>query len=166
MIPNDVRVVGQVQTRQFTLIPANVTRGVVTLERIRGFIEVYFDSAELASALENWFVHLMITLTPVRDGDIDLTSVLSPGNQADQENNRILWQRLYSPRAGTTITAPGALEKHESNFVGQEVDVKSKRRFARDSWGLSLVMDCNVAAESLHLGAASLRGLFRAGDGL
>ncbi len=166
LIPTAVRIAGTTQTRFVSLIPVNVLRGVVTLMRIRGQIEIFFNVAELAADFDNWRVHLSIQLTPARNGVVDGSSTLSASNSADQESNRILWQRIYYPRTGSTITAPGALEKHDSNYAGQEVDVKVKRRFDRATWALVLVMDVNEDAEGLHFGTSTLRGLFRSGDAL
>jgi len=73
---------------------------------------------------------------------------------------------MYLPDTGTTITSPGAIEKHTSTSAGMEVDVKSKRRFDRATWGLALVFDTNVDAEALHFITCSMRALFRTTDGL
>lgn len=165
-MPTAIRSVGAIDTKSRALVPANVLRGTVTLERIRGCLEVYFSSVELASSLDNWFVHMQIQLVPLRDGDANDAAVLSPSNAADQESNKIVWQRVYYPRAGTTITSTGALEMHESNYVGIKVDVKVKRRFDRATWALILVADCESNAFPLHLMAGQMRALFRAADGL
>ncbi len=161
-----MRVTGAVQTRFVSLIPVNVSRGVITLERIRGTFEVYFSSAEIADSLENWFVHLQIQLVPAENAAISVASVLAPSDSADQESNRIVWQRLYYPNSGTTITQPGALEMHTSTSAGMEIDVKVKRRFDRANWALALVYDCNLVSEALNLGCGQLRALFKSSDGV
>lgn len=148
------------------MVPVNVTRGVVTLERVRGTIEIYFDVAELTSNLDNWFVHMSLQLVPARDGAVDAASALSCNNAADQESNRIIWQRLYTPDTGGTITSPGPLERHTSVFSGQEVDVKSKRRFDRSTWALALVYVCDNVADGIHLFQGNMRALFRSSDSL
>jgi len=165
-INNAVRTTGNFQINFRALIPINVSRGTVTLERIRGNIDVYFDSVELASNFENWSVWMQIQIAPARNGAFTSPAILSPANAADQESNKILWQRLYYPRAGTTITSPSALEVHESNYVGIEIDVKVKRRFDRAMWGLILVVDCESTAIGIHHASGTLRGLFRTGDGI
>ncbi len=164
--PTTVRTVGLFQTRIVTMIPPNVTRGTVTVERIRGNLQVYFNSTELASSLANWFVFASIQLVMVQDGGILSGAALSPGNAADQESNKTMWNRLYYPRAGTTITSPGAVEVHESDHVHLEVDVKVKRRFDRATWALALVLEAETTAMTLHLMGGTLRGLFRSSDGL
>ncbi len=136
------------------------------MERVRGNLDLYFNSTELAAAFANWFVHLMVQLVPVQDGAIVTDSVLSAGNSADQESNRILWQRVYYPNSGTTITSPGAVELHDSNYRGQEVDIKVKRKWDRATWGLVLSYDGEAAAVDLHILAGHLRALFRTEDGI
>ncbi len=164
--PNLVRTVGVTETRMVAVMPVNVTRGVVTMMRVRGTIDIYFNSLELAAAFANWNVHMQLQVVPSRDGNLQTAAVLSPGNAADQESNRIIWQRDYLPRTGTTITSPGAIEVHESNYVGMEVDIKVKRRFDRAVWGLALVVDVEAAAADLHQVSGRLRALFKASDGL
>jgi len=149
-----------------TILPVNVSRGTLTMLRVRGTIEIYFGSAELASSLDNWFVHMTMQVVPARLGAIDTTSILTPNNANDQESNKIIWQRSYYPRAGTTITSPGALEVHESTAVGMEVDVKVKRRFERSNWALALVAQGETAAIDVHLCALRLRALFQSADGI
>ncbi len=165
-IPTLVRTVGAIETRIATLIPVSVTRGVVTMERVRGNLAVYFNSTELAAAFANWFVHLMIQLVPIQDGAIVTDSVLSAGNSADQESNRIIWQRLYYPNVGTTITGPAAVEYHTSQYSGQEVDIKVKRKWDRATWALVLSYDGEAAAVDLHILGGQLRALFRSSDGI
>lgn len=161
-----VRSAGVFDTSLIALIPVNVTRGVVTLERIRGNLDVYFDSTELAADLDNWPVFFSLQMVQARDGAIRASSALSPMNAADQESNKIIWQRRYYPGSGTTITSPGALERHTSNYFDMEVDVKSKRRFDRATWALALVVEAEAAAVDIHLMQGSLRGLFRTPDGV
>lgn len=161
-----VRIVGVTQTRFLTLIPVSVTRGTVTLERIRGTLAVYFSVTELAASFDNWPVHYQIQLVPARDGAITTEAILSPQNTADQESNRILWQRSYYPKSGGTITGAGAVELHESNYSGIEVDVRVKRRFDRATWALILVADVETTAGTLHVVGGHLRALFRAADGI
>ncbi len=161
-----VRNVGAVTTRFVTLIPVNVTRGTVTCVRIRGLIEVWFDATDLAVSLTNWPVMLSIQLVPVRNGAIEVNSILNTNNSADQESNRIMWQRQYYPTSGGTITGPGAVEFHSSNHAFVEVDVKVQRKFDRALWALILVAEIEADAESLHLMTAQLRALFKTGDGI
>ncbi len=164
--PLNIRNVGAFNTRAVALVPSNVTRGTLTMMRVRGTIFVYFSSAELAVAFANWPVHIQLQMVPARDGVINQGAVLSPQNSADQESNRIIWQRLYMPRAGTTITGEGAVELHESSAVALEVDVKVKRRWDRADWALALVSEVETGSVVLHQFGGYLRGLFATGDGL
>lgn len=166
VMPTVVRAVGNKQINLLTLLPVNVTRGAVTLERIRGTFEVWFNSTELSVDFANWPVHLQLQMVPANNGVIDTGAALSPGNAADQESNRIIWQRMYYPNTGTTITGPGAIEYHTSNYFGIEVDIKSKRRFDRSTWGLALVYEVEINAEALHQVSGQLRAIFRASDAL
>lgn len=161
-----VRSVGAFDTALITVIPVNVTRGTITLERVRGCFDVYFDSAELAASLDNWPVFVSLQMVQARDGAIRPSSALSPMNAADQESNKIIWQRHYYPDTGTTITSPGPLERHTSNYFALEVDIKSKRRFDRATWALALVVEAEAAAMDIHLCHGSLRALFRTSDGV
>ena len=166
VVAANVRIVGTIQTRIVALVPVNVTRSVVTLERIRGHLEVFFSVAELTADFDNWFVHAQLQIVPARNGVMAAISALSPGNAADQESNKIIWQRFYVPEAGFTITSPGALELTSSSSAGMEIDVKVKRRFDRAVWALALVIDTNVDAKALHHMSCSLRALFRTTDGV
>ena len=89
-IASNVRTTGTIQTRIVSLIPVNVTQGVVTLERIRGHLEIYFNEAELIADFDNWFVHMQIQIVPARNGVMAAIQALSPGNAADQESNKIV----------------------------------------------------------------------------
>ncbi len=164
--PLTVRTTGANDTIAVAVIPGSVTRGTVTLERVRGQMEVYFSSTELAAALANWPVVISLQVVQLVGGSIKASSSLSPMNAADQESNKIIWQRTYYPRAGTTITSPGGLEVHESSYVGIEVDIKVKRRFDRATWALALVCEAEAGAQLLHLTSGFLRALFRTGDGI
>lgn len=164
--PTVVRTVGSFQTRLATLIPANVTRGTVTMERVRGSVNIFFDPAELLADFANWSVFVTLQLVTVQSGAILPGAALSPRNAADQESNKIIWQRLYYPAVGATITGPGGLEFSPDNFAAIEVDIKVKRRFDRATWALALVIECETGAAVLHFMSGHLRGLFRASDGL
>ncbi len=170
MFPNAVRttVIGgaSFDTKFVTLIPANVTRGVVTLERVRGNVGVYFDALELGDAMVNWSVMMQLQLVMARNGAITSPAVLSPMNTADQESNKIIWQRRYYPVSSTSITRAGDREVISSNYRYQEVDIKVKRRFDRATWALAFVVEAEATALTLHMGYSSLRALFRSADGI
>ncbi len=157
--------VGSVNTRFVTLVPQNLTRGTITLERIRGHLAFYWDQAnDLAVDLDRWPIMVGIQLVPLRDGAIQNPSVLSMRNAGDLESNRILWRRTYMPDTGTTITSPGAIERTGCRYNNIEIDVKSRRRFDRATWALVMSMDIDV--DSVALASLELRGLFRSSDGL
>jgi len=166
VLSTDVRSTGAFNTRALTLIPINVTRGIVTMLRVRGELDIYFLSSELAAAFVNWPVHLSIQLVPARNGVFEAGAILSPQNSADQESNRTLWQRVYMPDTGTTITGPGAVEYHTSDKKGLEVDIKVKRRWDRAEWALMLVGEVEGVAIGLHQLSGYMRALFAAGDGV
>ena len=155
---------GNIQTRAVSLIPINVTRGVVTMLRVRGRLACYFDVDELTSNVSNWFVHYSIQLVPARNGVFQTAAVLTPTNSADQESNRIIWQRVYYPQSGGTITAPGPFEMHDS--AHSEVDVKVKRKWDRANWDLMLVADIEAGAGFRHLTCGYMRALFSTADGI
>ncbi len=165
--PTSSLLVGSVNTRFVTMIPQNLTRGVITLERIRGHVAFFWNqAADLAVDLDRWFIKAWIQLVPLRDGAIQNPAVLSSRNAGDLESNRFIWLRHYLPSTGTTITSPGAIERTGSvtNYI--PVDVKSKRRFDRATWALLLGVDIDNDAIASTLVSFDLRGLFKAVDGL
>lgn len=166
LFPTLAHSTASIETRFMTLMPANVTRGTVTLERVRGFTHVWFDETQTLLSLIRWPVVMSMQLVPIRDGTIQITSVLSARNTADLESNRLIWIRGYYPANGTPIIGPGATNLDPGNWMDTEVDIKSRRRFDRATWALILVVDVDATAKDLHLGAISLRALFRSPDGV
>ncbi len=164
-LPNLAYTTAAIQTRYVTLIPINVTRGVVTLERVRGSIWTWLGEVETTADLANWATLMTVQLVPVRNGAIIDDSVLSARNTADLENNRIIWQRAFYPMGGATITGPGPLEYYDMRGNG-DVDIKSRRRFDRALWALILTADIDISIAGVNQSAFRLRGLFRAPDGL
>lgn len=163
---NQIRTVSGIATKALQMIPVSVTRGTLTMLRVRSTIEVYFSSVKLAAALANWPVQLSMQLVPARNGVFEPEAILSTNNAADQESNRIVWQRQYYPNARTTITSPGALKVHTSTSHGMEVDVKVKRRWDRANWALMLIANVELNAAVLHLAGGALRALFSTADGV
>lgn len=157
---------GLIATRFVTLIPENVLRGPITLERVRGQIHVWHGVTESAADLANWPIKISMQLAPLTAGVIQNSAILSSRNSADLESNRFIWKRDYYPRTGTSITAPGALEKLSSEDHS-EIDIKSRRRFDRATWALILTCDCDTSVQSIGtLVAINLRALFRTPDGV
>lgn len=138
--------------------PGNITRGTVTLLRIRGSIAIRQPN-EIANNVTMW--RWGIQLVPLRNGVIEAVSMLSLNNTADLENNRWLWRRSdYTFLEGT-----GQQLMYNNSH---EVDVKSKRRYARDEWGLILQCFTNQAGADFanNFAAVDLRALYATGDGL
>lgn len=161
-----VRIAAGIETRFVTLIPGNVLRGVVTMMRVRGNIDVYFDEASITADFLRWPVTIQMQLAPLRNGVVQVAAMLSPFNAADQESNKIVWQRRYYPQASSTIAGPLANRYYSSNYIHQEVDIKVKRRFDRATWALILVVEGEQTGLTEHVGQISLRALFKSGDGL
>lgn len=161
-----VRTVGVNQTRLQVLVPGNVTRGTVTMERVRGHIQIFFNPAELAANFDNWPIYVQLQLVTLQSGTILSGAALSPRNSADQESNKIIWQRVYYPAVGATITGPGALEFSPDQFAAIELDVKVKRRFDRSLWALALIVEGETTGLTLHQMSGHMRALFRSSDSL
>ncbi len=157
---------GNFTTRYLTLIPVNVTRGVVTLERIRGEIRVFFDRDNSVANTEKMLVQLQIQLVPIRNGAIVDDAVLSPENLADLESNRILWRRNYYVADVLATTVAGSVLNPGQQNTRVDVDVKVRRRFDRALWALIIVCRSKTTADDFNLCTLDLRGLFRAADAL
>ena len=162
----NVLILGNFTTRFLTLIPQNVTRGVVTLERIRGEIRVFFDRDNSVLTAEEMLVQMQIQLVPIRNGAIVNEAVLSPENLADLESNRILWRRNYYVADVIATTVAGSVLNPGQMNTRVDVDVKVRRRFDRALWALIIVVRSATAAEDFNLCTLDLRGLFRATDAL
>ncbi len=167
MFPSVADVSGGLTTRFVSLIPANVTRGVVTLERMKIMTSYYWSVLALDSANEgdNIPLAMNIQLVGVQDGAIALDSVLSPRNAADQESNRVIWRHTFWPdlsdAAGAVIDT---IRVYQSQ--GTEFDVKSKRRFDRANWALIYVCQYPTIPEIQVRGFLDIRALFRTADGI
>lgn len=147
--------------RTRALLPGDVARGVVTLERVRGSIAVYFEQG--VNDLQFWSLDLMLQLIPLKAGGFVTSAVLNPRDGNDLESNRIIWrQRYYNPEAINIATVSGIA----NNFAFDAIDIKSRRRFDRALWALHLVLAVGSGFESAARFHLDLRALFRSPDGL
>jgi len=153
---------GGATQRLSTMIPINVTRGVVTLERIRGSIQIWFRDADVVAAVD-WFVHLSIQLVPARAGVVDLNSSLLSANASDVESNRFVWRKSYT---APLTSVSGILYTRCIQDNAFEIDVKSRRRFDRATWALVISAEGSANALAEHFIQVDLRALFRAPDAL
>ncbi len=169
MFPSVAAVVGGRTRRFVSLLPANVTRGVVTLERLRMQCSWWGEIGNYDGATQgdNLAHPCNIQLVPIQDGAIALDSVLSPRNAADQESNRIIWRHVFWPDfSGDPIgTAVEALRVFQHR-APLEFDVKSKRRFDRAVWALIFVVEYSTLNEVMFRGNLDIRALFRSSDGV
>lgn len=166
--PTVSNVAGGVTTRLLTLVPENVTRGAVTLERIRGNVFVMWaHSATFGNNGINFIpVPMNIQLVPVANGVLALNSVLDPANAADLESNRILWRQTWYPDfamdAGTLVAGTRFFAARQP----LELDVKVKRHFDRATWALTMVVRYPTVEEVFIHAGLDIRALFRTPDGL
>lgn len=163
--PTLVRSVAGIDTRMVSVIPINTLQAPVTLLRVRGALNVFFLESQLSVSFIRWPVSVQLQLVGARDGQVDVQQILSPGNAADQESNRIVWQRDYYPAAGTTLSSPIG-ELTQSDYAGIEVDIKVKRRFDRATWMLALVLEGEANANTFHQIGGRLRALFKTSSGI
>ncbi len=168
MFPSVAAVVAGRTRRFVSLLPANVTRGVVTLERLHMQNNYAIDVQNFNGAVngEKIYIPANIQLVPVQDGSISLDSVLSPRNAADQESNRLLWRHTFEAlgQISAGVQIDGALTwqcRPPSEF-----DVKTKRRFDRALWALIYVVEYETIGEVRVNGYLDIRALFRTSDGL
>lgn len=166
--PNIAYAVAAEDIRYRVLIPANVTRGAVTLTRVRGDIAIAFNKVNIDAAGGQALAVLPIVmqLVPVRNGNIVDDAVLDPSNAADLESNRIIWRRTYV--ADMTSDIPGTMNavRVRNQRGPAEVDIKNKRKFDRATWALILTINFNtVEVFNLRL-MTDLRALFATTDGV
>jgi len=157
---------GTVQTRYMTTLSQELTRGAVTLERVRGYLKFWFLNTDVNEQLSQWVVECSMQLVPIQDGSIVDEAVLSLRNSGDLESNRIFWRRAWHPYANTLMTGPGAKQYLRGDLNEVEVDVKSRRRFDRSKFAILLTIDVEAAIITELLVSTNLRALFRAPDGL
>jgi len=148
-------------------LPTNVLEGVVTLERVRGWVQMFAPRA--STDLEQALVHPIILdmqLAPSQAGALVLASILNNSNSADLESNRFIGRWCMSPSGwnsdGLTMTIGG----NAGILVTQEIDVRVRRRFDISCWSLLLGTTIDIAnvVEAGWLFSAQLRALFRVSD--
>ncbi len=168
MFPSAAAVVGGRTRRFVSLLPANVTRGVVTLERLRMQNQYWIETQNYngAGTGQNIVLPANIQLVGIQDGGISLDSVLSPINAADQESNRLLWRHQFwgdvNLSAGGPVDGPNLIQTRLPN----EFDIKTKRRFDRANWALIYCVEYDTVNEPRVHGMLDIRALFRSSDGL
>lgn len=146
-----------------TVMPQNVTRGSVTLERVRGSMRIWWQENALLD-LADLYVGLSLQLVNIKGGLIAIRAPLSVTDTADLESNRIIWQRAYYP-ANQVVLTLAAEELHPGALATDvEIDIKSRRRFDRATWALILTINTTNLVEKFCAG--NLRALFRSADGL
>jgi len=153
-------------TRFQSLLPENVTRGTVTLERIRGRLYTMWDTGTIAGATGAKFlaVPYLIQLVPIQDGIVALDAVLDGRNAADLESNRIIYRGTIYPN---TNDPTGVLVDSNRVYTQETIiDVKSKRRFDRATWALIMSVSYDTVEEVNIFHGNSLRALFRSADGV
>jgi len=162
-------IVGADTVRVRIILPHNLSRGVVTMMRIRGMIfNVYpADNLALPGAGRRLVTHAMnLQLVPVTNNTVVLDSVLDPRNVTDQESNRVIWRHNYT----ADLTAGAGADVAAVRFLPQvdttELDVKSMRRWDRALWSLVLVSSYDTVEGFDHRINLDLRGLFKASDGV
>lgn len=156
--------VGTVETFFTQLLPFNLTRGVVTCERIVGQMGVWFNGADLVDpGFSAMSVHAQIQLVPTSDGVFDPGAIIEPRSLPGLEDSRIMWRRTYWPSLASEDVSTGFIPVYDSK---SDIDVKSRRRFDRALYSLVLVAEMEaVDASATHV-AFDLRGLFRTSDGV
>ncbi len=161
-------VVGTDTVRVRVILPHNLTRGVVTMLRVRGAIYNGYQQINLAGGNGNRLVsHAMnIQLVPVTNNTVVLDSVLDPRNPTDLESNRVLWRRTYNADLNATDGVSIGAVRRIPHAGPSEIDIKSKRRWDRALWSLLLVSSYDTVEGFDHRINLDLRGLFRASDGV
>lgn len=163
-----VSFVGATTTTQYrVLTPGNVTRGVITVLRIRGRMNTLWNIAFLnaAGGLGELAVSYQIQLVPLRSGLIADGAVLNPRNGADLESNRILWRYTAYPNMASD---PAGIDFGGTRFYGEskEIDVKVKRRYDVSEWALVMVVEFDTVDIAQVQASIDLRGLYLATDGV
>jgi len=164
--PVTSNVAAGITTRFQSLLPENVTRGTVTLERIRGRFFTLWDTAIIAAVNGEQMlaVPYLIQLVPIQDGTIALDSVLDGRNAADLESNRIIYRGTIYPNMPD---ASGALVDAVRHYSQETIiDIKSKRRFDRATWALIMSVSFDTVNEVKVRHGNSLRALFKSADGV
>lgn len=182
-------IVGPPQYSQHTRIavPTNLTRGQLTLERVRGYSKFYLLQDIDEPTGQQYYPPNMIVdgngstvgvlweslqLVPTINGLLDFTindnPVLQIANAASQSSNRIIWQRTHHLKLGGPIPV-AALDMWEymPSTGNEEIDVKTRRRFDREQWTLihSVEVPIVEAVAALQVQCSfNMRAIFRSYD--
>jgi len=163
IFPTLPQAAGTFTTRHRVLLPENVTRGVVTLERVRDSIQIWAN--ETNPVVFEQFCTIGLQLVPTVGGAIISTAqLLVPTNAADLESNRWIWRRSYMPH--TRFIEVATAQVPWCRGQDPEIDIKSRRRFNRAMWALYLTVIADTTFETSIRMNIDLRALFRTGDGL
>lgn len=152
--------------RYAVLVPANVSRGAVTLERMKVQFALWILRSGLNSSAATQSVPFHIALTPVQNGNIVDEAVLNPVNTADTESNRIIWRHTYTVAHGEPVALAALGDFNDFHGNDQVWDVKSRRRFERANWALILTTSVSTIRQPDYGMTTDIRALFRAPDGL
>jgi len=157
----------QWQTRYAVCIPANITRGVVTLRRLHAtWGALAIIDTLIANRRHSQPMLLGIQLAPFSldptTGGMFARDVLSMRNVADLENPRILYNALWLPEDSVS---PGN-DRQWSRDI--RIDVRTMRRWDRQQWGLIFTLDWETAKieETDTMWYLHCRMLFSAYDAL
>ena len=167
VFPNNALVVAGNLVNYRVLTPINVTRGVVTVQRIRGTLAMLWRTAEINGAGGPNVISapVNIQLVPARNGAIVDSAVLDPKNSADVESNRILWRKNMMFDTGSGDVG-FAVDGGRFLMGVEEVDVKVSRRYDVSEWALIAAINYDAVSIALNLGMLELRALYLATDGL
>jgi len=145
------------------LLPFNITRGVITLERMVGQMAVWFNGADLVDpGFSAMALHVQVQLVPTSDGVFDPGAIIEPRNLTGMEDTRIIWRRSFWPSLAAEDVSTGFLPPYDTST---QVDIKSRRRYTRALYSLLLAVQLETPDASVTHIAYDLRGLFRSPDG-
>jgi len=167
VFPNTALVVAGRLVNYRVLTPINVTRGIITLQRVRGEISIGYRVGEIAAAggFTKALLPMNIQLVPARNGGIVDEAVLDPTNSADLESNRILWR--YTSTIYPGVDQNGLqVAGNRYYFDRTSVDIKVSRRYDVSEWALIWVIEADAVDIATNIVMLEARGLYLATDGV